>query len=70
MTELILERKKGKRKKGETIMQDIKCLFHIHELFTRVNLFEPLEVGEKYCLPVSNRHRKNSSYLPSVTQTY
>lgn len=51
-------------------MQDIKCLFHIHELFTRVNLFEPLEVGEKYCLPVSNRHRKNSSYLPSVTQTY
>lgn len=49
-------------------MQDIECLSH--ELFTRVTLSEPLKVGEKYCLPVSNRHRNSSSYLPSnVTQT-
>lgn len=46
-------------------MQDIKCLFHTR--FTRVTLSEPLEVGGKYCLPVSNR--KSSSYLRS-TKTY
>lgn len=48
-------------------MQDIECLSFTHELFTRVILSEPLEVEEKYCLPVSNRHRKSSLYLPNVT---